>query len=107
MILSVYFVKMDFLFLTNMILTFCQKSKDDLLPKNIYLRMTFLVSLKKYIFILENVVFLLIEKLKMIKRFIFIKMLLYKKVIFCTFTVHVLLSNEQKKKGNVIYRIEF
>ena len=34
MIFSVYLVKMVFLFPTNMILPFCQKSKDDLLPKN-------------------------------------------------------------------------
>ena len=66
---------MVFLFPTNMLLSFCQKSKDNLLPKKIYLRMTFPVSLKKIIFILENVVFLLIEKLKLIKKFSFIKKL--------------------------------
>ena len=64
MIFSVYLVKMVFLFPANIILPFCQKSKDGLLPKN-----TFPVSLKKMIFILENMIFLLIEKLKMIKKF--------------------------------------
>ena len=34
MMFSVYLVKMVYLFPTNMILPFCQKSKDDLLPKN-------------------------------------------------------------------------
>ena len=33
MISSVYAVKMVFLFITNMILPFCQKSKDDLVLK--------------------------------------------------------------------------
>ena len=75
MTFSVYSIKMVFLFPTNMLLSFCQKSKDNLLPKKIYLGMTFPVSLKKMIFILENVVFLLIGKLKMIKKFSFIKKL--------------------------------
>ena len=68
MIFSVYSVKMVLLFPTNLILPFYQKSKDDLLPRNI-LTMTFLVSLKKTILILENMVFLLTEILKMIKQF--------------------------------------
>ena len=34
MTFSVYLLKMAFLFPTNMILPFCQKSKADLLPKN-------------------------------------------------------------------------
>ena len=34
MIFSVYSIEMVFLFPTNMTLPFCQKSKDDLLPKN-------------------------------------------------------------------------
>ena len=34
MIISLCLVKMGFLFHTNMIVPFCQKSKDDLLPKN-------------------------------------------------------------------------
>ena len=34
MIFSVYMVKIIFLFDTNMILPFCQKNKDDLLPEN-------------------------------------------------------------------------
>ena len=46
MMLSVYSVKMVFLFPTNMKLPFCQKSKDDLLPK-IHLKMKFAASLKK------------------------------------------------------------
>ena len=33
MIFSVYSVKTAFRFPTNMILPFCQKNKDDLLPK--------------------------------------------------------------------------
>ena len=56
-----------------MLLPFFQKSKVDLLSKKIHLKMTFLVSLKKMLFILGNIVFLLIEKLKMIKKFTFIK----------------------------------
>ena len=69
LIFSVYSVKMVFHFSTNMILPFCQKSKDAKLD----LKMTFPVSLKKMILILENKVFLLIEKLKTIKKFTFIK----------------------------------
>ena len=38
-------------------------------PEKCTLEMTFLVSLKKVIFILENMVFPLIEKLNMIKKF--------------------------------------
>ena len=71
MIFSVYSVKMVFLFPTNMILPFCQKSRFDILPKKIHLKMSLPESLKKMIFILENMVFLLIEKLKMIKKFTF------------------------------------
>ena len=33
MILFIYLIKMVFLFPRNMILPFCQESKDDLLPK--------------------------------------------------------------------------
>ena len=47
MIFSVYSVKIVSLFPSNMILTSCQESKDDQLPKNKkYLKMTFQVSLK-------------------------------------------------------------
>ena len=52
MIFSVYLVKMVFHFTTNMILSFCQKSKDDLFPK-IRLKMTFEkgnVQPRKYVF---------------------------------------------------------
>ena len=42
-------------------------------PKKVHWKMTLLVSLKKVISILEKITFLLIEKLKMIKRVIFIK----------------------------------
>ena len=55
-----------------MILPFCQKKKtnsDVLLPKNT-LEDEFSVSLKKMTFIIENMVFPLIEKLKMKKKFI-------------------------------------
>ena len=70
--MEIYSVKMVFLSPTNMILPFCQKSKDDLLPKNT----------------LKDDIFLLIEKddihprkygissdrkIKMIKKFTFIK----------------------------------
>ena len=48
MIFSVYSVKIVSLFPSNMILTSCQESKDDQLPKNKkYLKMTFQVSLKR------------------------------------------------------------
>ena len=59
MIFSVCSVKI--VFPKDMILPFYQKSKDDLLPK-IHLKMTFPISLKNVLFILENIVFLLIEK---------------------------------------------
>ena len=39
-------------FPTNMILPFCQKSKDN--PKNVHLKIMFLVILKKMIFISQN-----------------------------------------------------
>ena len=71
MIFSVYSVKIVFLFPTKMILPFCRKSKDDHLPKNTLV--TFLVSLKKMVFILENMAFLLIEKLKVIEKFAFME----------------------------------
>ena len=71
-IFSVYSVKMVFLFPTNMILPFCQKSKDEIIIIIIiiiHLKMTFPLLLKKMIFILENMLFLLTEKLKMKKKF--------------------------------------
>ena len=43
MIFSVYPVKMEFLFPANMILPFCQEREDDLPPKKIHLKMTFLI----------------------------------------------------------------
>ena len=43
-------------FRTNMKLFFCQKSKDDLLPMKIHLKMTFPTSLKKMIVILEKMI---------------------------------------------------
>ena len=73
MIFSLFSVKMIFVFPTNIILHFCQKSKDVLFRKKKQLKVIFPVLLKKMIFILENIVFLLIEKLKMIKTFIFMK----------------------------------
>ena len=63
MIFSVYSVKMLFLFPTNVIHPFVKKVA----------MMTFPVSFKKTTFILENMVFLLIEKLNMTKKFTFIK----------------------------------
>ena len=71
MTFSVYSVKMVFLFPTNMILPFCRKSKDEIIIIKliIHLKMTFPVSLKKRIFMLENILFLLAEKLKMKKKF--------------------------------------
>ena len=62
-------------------INFCQKKKNNNKktkqnkPKNIFsrkipLRTAIPVSLKKLIFILENMVILLIEKLNMIKKFI-------------------------------------
>ena len=45
------------------------KKAKMIYSQKIYLKMTFTVPLKKMIFILENMVFLLIEKLKMIKNF--------------------------------------
>ena len=42
-----------------MILPFCQKNKDNLVPKKIHLKVTFPAPPKKMIFILENMVFLL------------------------------------------------
>ena len=55
MIFSVYSVEMVFLFPNDMTLPYCHKSKGNLLKK-IHLKMRFPVSLKKMIFILENMV---------------------------------------------------
>ena len=67
MIFSVYMVKIIFLFDTNMIFPSVKKTKMIFFRK-IHLKMTFPVSLKKMKVILENMVFLLSEKLKMVKR---------------------------------------
>ena len=70
-IFSLYLVKVVLLFPINMILTFyypIKKAKIIFLKKKINLKMTFLVSQKKMIFILENMAFLLIEKLKIDKK---------------------------------------
>ena len=72
MIFSVYSVNMVFLFSTNMILLFCQKKQRQSSPKKMHLKIIFLVSLKKMIFILKSIVFPLIKKLQ-IKKIIFIK----------------------------------
>ena len=74
MMFFVYSVKTVLLFPTNMILPFCQKKQRRSSLEKIRLKTALLVSLKKMIFILENMVFLLIEQLKMIKKFTFIKM---------------------------------
>ena len=100
MMFSVFSVKMVFVFPRNMILPFCHKKLIWSSPRKIHLKMTFPVSLKKMIFIPENIVFLLIEKLKMIKKFTFIKSFndtlnfygnLYRRF-------HLLLSNEKTQK---------
>ena len=59
MIFSVYSVKI--VFPKDMILPFYKKIKDDLLPK-IHLKMASSISLENVVFILENIVFLLVEK---------------------------------------------
>ena len=59
---------MVFLFATNTMLLFYQKSKDDLLTKN-RIEDDISILLKKSDIILENMVFLLKEKLKKIKEF--------------------------------------
>ena len=64
MTFSVRWVKMVFLFPTKMILPFCQKSKDDLLPKN-----TIKDDISGIIENNEKKVFLLSEKLKITKNF--------------------------------------
>ena len=56
--------------------------------EKIHLKNTFLASLKMMIFILENMVFLLIEKLRMIKKFTWG---LYRRF-------HILLSNKKPRK---------
>ena len=58
---SVYSVTMIFSFPTNMVLHFFQKKRMMTISQKIRLKMTFLVSLKNIIFILENMVFLMIE----------------------------------------------
>ena len=63
LIFSVYSVKIVFLFPTNIILPSVKKAKMIFYQK-IHLKMTLAVSLKKMIFILENMVFLLTEKVK-------------------------------------------
>ena len=98
MMFSLYLVKMLFLFPGNMILPFCQKKQKGSSPEKILLKMIFLVFLKKIILILQNMVFLLIEKLKMIKKVYF-----YKKVVMILCFLwklfyrrfHILLSNKK------------
>ena len=58
---SVYSVTMIFSFPTNMVLHFFQKKRMMTISQKIRLKMTFLVSLKNIIFILENMVFLMIK----------------------------------------------
>ena len=96
MIFSVYLVKVVFLFPTK-VLPFCRKSKDDHLPKNTLV--IFLVSLKNMIFILENMAFLLIEKLKIIKKFTFMKKFRWFSVLYGDLyrCFHILLPNENKE----------
>ena len=54
-------------------ITFLWKKKRWSSSEKTHLKMTFPVSLKQLMFILENMVFLVIEKLKMIENFTFIK----------------------------------
>ena len=70
LVFYVYSVKIPFS--KNMILPFFQKGTVDFFRKK-KLKMAFPGSLKKLIFIVENIVFHLIEKLKIIKKFTFIK----------------------------------
>ena len=70
--------------------------------------MTFLVSLKKIVFILKDMEFVLIEKLKMVKKFTLIKSF---NVSLCIYGglysyFHILLSNDKQKQENLIYRTE-
>ena len=62
--------------------------------------MAFPESLKKMIFVLENMVFLLIEKLKMIKRFTFITKFQSFSVLYWRLykPFNILLSNEKKNR---------
>ena len=73
MVFSAYSMNMVFLFSRNMILPFCQKKQRWSSPERIHCKMTSSVSLKKMIFILENMTCLLIGKLKMLKKFTFVK----------------------------------
>ena len=69
--------------------------------------MKFSVSLKKIVCILDNMVFLLIEKLKMIK-----KVHIYKNVLMILYTFIesfigiFIYCHPMKKTGNFIYRIK-
>lgn len=99
-ILFVYSIKMAFLFATNMILHFRQKKQRWSSFNKINLKMTFPISLEKMIFILEHMIFLLIEKLKIIKKFIFIKSPNDSLHFFSC------IAFQWKKLGNLIHRLK-
>ena len=94
----------------NRILPFCQKRKDNLLPQKIHLKVTFPASLKKMIFIQENMVLwyfcwntILINILDWHSRKTSNDSLYFYGDLYRRF--YILLSSE-KNSGNLTYRIE-
>ena len=59
MYMEIWYFLYIFINVTNMILPFRQENKDKIIPKKVHLKVTFPASLKKMIFILENMVYLL------------------------------------------------
>ena len=57
--MEIWYFLYIFINVTNMILPFRQENKDKIIPKKVHLKVTFPASLKKMIFILENMVYLL------------------------------------------------
>ena len=104
LVFYVYSVKIPFS--KNMILPFFQKGTVDFFRKK-KLKMAFPGSLKKLIFIVENIVFHLIEKLDNKKVYFYKKgsMILY--TFMETFIGVFIYCYPKKKTGKLIYIIEF
>ena len=98
MMFSVYSVKMKFLFPKNMKLLFCQKSKDDLLPKNTLKGDIYGVTEKDGTHPREDDIGIVYCHSRKISND---SLYFYGHLSKC---FHTLLSSE-KKTGNLIYRI--
>ena len=92
---------MLFLLPTNMMLPFCHKGKNSFLPKNI-LKDGISRIIEKDDFILVNMIFILMKKLKMMKKFTFIKSSKDSQYFYENFyNFHILFSNEKTRKINI------